>query len=312
MSLHLVPRSLLYIEHVAQFGSIQAAAKDLGISASAIHRQITLLEDATGELLFERTANGMTVTPHGKLLLDLALSWRLDNARLWNAIQENLGVEHGHIRAAAMDSMVNGLVPAVLQDLSRALPFVQVEIDILSPDNAVKGVLQGDYDLAIVANAPPDQNLTFHWKEEFPLGCIVSPKHPLAGRETIYLEEFISYPVVFQSHYISIRKHLEAQHGWIFEKAPQATVANSPHLIKILAATGNYIALTSEFDVAPEIRSGSLEFIPVGDENALRQTISVITNVHALETDLSKKILSMVTQNVRSIMAVLRPSKRVT
>lgn len=306
MSLHLVPRSLLHLEHVAQFGSIQAAARELGISASAIHRQITSLEEATGELLFERTANGMTITPHGQRLLDLALSWRLDSARLWNAIQENRGIEHGHIRVAAMDSMVNGLVPALLMDLSSALPQVQVEIDILTPDNAVKGVLHGDYDLAMVANAPPDRNLVFHWKEEFPLGCIVSPKHPLAGRSSILLEEFISYPVVFQSNHISIRKHLEARHGWIFDKAARAIVANSPQLIKVLATTGNYIALTSELDAAPEIRSGKLEFIPVGDENAIQQTISVISNVQAPETGLTKKVLSMTTQNLHSIMEMLR------
>lgn len=311
MSLHLVPRSLLYLEQVAQLGSIQAAAKELGISASAIHRQITTLEDATGELLFERIAQGMKITPHGQLLLDMALSWRLDSARLWTTIQENRGVEHGHIRVAAMDGMVNGLVPAMLLDVSRILPRVIVEIDILSPDNAVKGVLLGDYDLAMVANAPPDRNLTFHWKEDFPLGCIVSPKHALAGRKTIFLEEFISHPVVFQSSYISIRKHLEARHGWIFEKATQAIVANSPQLIKVLASTGKYIALTSELDAAPEIESGKLQFIPVGDKNAFQQTISIISNIHALETELTKNVKLIAIQNMRSIMTNLRTGTRI-
>ena len=46
MSLRLVPRSLQYFEQVAQRGSIQAASRELGISASAIHRQITAIEDA--------------------------------------------------------------------------------------------------------------------------------------------------------------------------------------------------------------------------------------------------------------------------
>ena len=56
MSLYLVPRSLWYIEQVARLGSIQAASRELGISASAIHRQIKTIEDAMGEPLFERDA----------------------------------------------------------------------------------------------------------------------------------------------------------------------------------------------------------------------------------------------------------------
>lgn len=72
MSLHLVPRSLRYIEQVAQLGSIQAASREFGISALAIHRQIKSIEDALGDMLFERDAKGMTLTPAGHLFLDLA------------------------------------------------------------------------------------------------------------------------------------------------------------------------------------------------------------------------------------------------
>jgi molybdate transport repressor ModE-like protein len=309
MPLHLVPRSLLYLEKVAEFGSIQAASKELGISASAIHRQITSLEDTIGELLFERTPKGMVITPQGQLLLDLALSWRLESARTWTTIQENRGIEHGRVKVAAMDGMVNGLVPAVLFGVTQRLPQVQIEIDILSPDNAVKGVLLGEYDFAMVANAPPDKNLIFHWKEDFPLGCIAAPTHPVAAKNQIYLEEFISYPVVFQSKYISIRKHLEARHGWIFEKAKRAIVANSPQLIKVLAASGDFIALTSALDADTEIKEGKLCFIPVGDENALQQTISVISNAHSLQTELNTTVLTIAVQEIQSLTENI-PSRR--
>ena len=86
MTLHLVPRSLHYLEQVAQFGSIQAASRELGITASAIHRQIKAIEDSLGELLFDRNTKGMVLTPTGRMLLELAREWRLDNARLWSAV----------------------------------------------------------------------------------------------------------------------------------------------------------------------------------------------------------------------------------
>ncbi len=296
MTIQLVPRSLRYLEYVAQFGSIQAASRELGVSASAIHRQIKAIEDTLGELLFERNAKGMSLTPAGRLILDIAREWRLDNARLWSSVQASRGIEHGHIRIAAMDGMVNGFVPELVNEIARRFPRVEVAIDITSPDNAVKGVLNGDFDFAAVVNPAPDDNLTFHWSREFPLGCIAAPSHPVANADGISLREFVSNPVVFQSSALAIRKLLEARHGWIFEQAANSVVVNSIQLMKLLVVSSRYIAVTSELDAAPEIRSGQLRFIPIIDPDIFRQKFAVISNVQIPDSTVSKKIIAITVQ----------------
>ena len=50
----LHPKALRYLAAVAQLGSVQAAAREVSISASAIDRQILLLEEDLGVPLFER------------------------------------------------------------------------------------------------------------------------------------------------------------------------------------------------------------------------------------------------------------------
>jgi DNA-binding transcriptional LysR family regulator len=296
MSLHLVPRSLQYIEQVAQLGSIQAASREFGISASAIHRQIKSIEDAVGEMLFDRDAKGMTLTPAGGLILDLARDWRLDNARLWTVIQANRGIEQGHIRIAAMDSMVNGFVPEMVGDIARLYPRVQVDIEITNPDGAAKGVLNGDFDIAAVANVAPHDNLKFHWSREFPLGCIATPEHPVASMERISFSEFVSHPVVFQSAALSIRKLLEARHSWIFDRAVSSVTVNSIQLMKLLVLSGRYVAVTSELDAGPEIRSEQLRFVPISDKDRFRQSISLISNTLIPESTASQKIIAMAVQ----------------
>lgn len=293
MALHLVPRALQYLEQVAHLGSIQAASRELGISASAIHRQIAAIEGALGELLFERDAKGMTLTPTGRLVLDLARDWRLDNARLWAVIEAGRGVAHGHFRIAAMDSMVNGLLPVLVADIARAFPRVTAEITIMSPDNAVKGVLNGEYDIAAVANAARHDTLSFHWFREFPLGCIATPVHPLARLECVSLQEIIAHPVVFQSAALSIRKLLALRHGWIFEQAKTSVEVNSIQLMKQLVATGRHVAITSELDAAPEILSGQLRFVPIGDPDLFSQTISLISNAEMPQSALCRAVIDM-------------------
>ncbi len=301
MTLHLVPRSLHYLEQVAQFGSIQAASRELGITASAIHRQIKAIEDTLGELLFDRETTGMVLTPTGRMLLELAREWRLDNSRLWSAVQANRGVEHGHVRIAAMDGMVNGLMPRLVREVSSRLPRVQVEIEITSPDNAVKGVLNGDFDLAAVVNPAPDDNLTFHWTREFPLGCIAAPGHPVAGSGSIALSEFVSHPVVFQSAALAIRKLLEARHSWIFERADRAVVVNSIQLMKHLVVSGQFIAVTSELDAGPELKAGQLRFVPIGDPDIFRQRFAVISNAQIPESRITQTIISITVQILQSL-----------
>ncbi|MDH3659113.1 MAG: LysR family transcriptional regulator [Alphaproteobacteria bacterium] len=301
MSLHLVPRPLKYLEQVAQHGSIQAASRELGISASAIHRQIKVIEDALGEMLFIRDAKGMTLTPAGQLILDLARDWRLDNARLWSVIQANRGVEQGHIRIAAMDGMVNGFLPEMVSEIARHFPRVHVEIDITSPDGAANGVLNGDVDFAAVANVAPNENLKFHWSREFPLGCIATPDHPVASMRDISFFDVVSHPVVFQSAALSIRKLLEARHSWIFDRAINAVTVNSIQLMKLLVLSGQYIAVTSELDAGPEILSGRLKFVPISDKDAFRQTISLISNVQIPESSANQKIIAMAVRLVERL-----------
>lgn len=292
MSLILVPRSLQYFERVAQLGSIQAASRELGISASAIHRQITAIEDALGELLFERETRGMTLTPTGYHVLELARDWRLDNARLWSVIQADRGIEQGHIKIAAMDSMVNGFVPKLLGEITKLYPRVRVELEIMSPDNAVKGVLNGDFDFAAVVNVAPDDKLNVHWSHDFPLGCIAAPNHPLARKSSIKLVDATKYPIVFQSAALTIRKLLEAHHAWIFDRSECSVVVNSIQLMKILVTTGQYVAFTSELDAGPEIRSERLKFIPISDTDIFSQRFSLISNILIPETPVAKQIIA--------------------
>ncbi|MEM8838511.1 MAG: LysR family transcriptional regulator [Pseudomonadota bacterium] len=291
MTLHLVPRSLQYLEQVAHLGSIQAASRELGISASAIHRQIAIIEESLGETVFDRDAKGMTLTYAGRLILDMARNWRLDSAKLQTIIQSHRGIEHGHLKIAAMDSMVNGFARDLVEAISRNFPKVTLEIEITSPSLAVKGVINGDFDIAAVANAAPNESLKFHWSREFPLGCIATPDHPIAQKDHVDFEEFVSHSVVFQGKTLAIRNLLEAHYGWIFERAKDAVVVNSIQLMKLLVLSGDYVAVTSELDANLELTTGRLAFVPIFEKDIFKQTISLVTNAQIPESIACKKVL---------------------
>ena len=71
MALHLVPRSLVYVEAVAEHCSVQGASRAIGIAASAIDRQIVLVEERLGVQLFDRMTTGMALTPAAEILVEI-------------------------------------------------------------------------------------------------------------------------------------------------------------------------------------------------------------------------------------------------
>lgn len=58
---------------IARAGSFSKAAEALGVHQSAISHRVTLLEDALGFALFERTTRQITPTTHGRILCAAAM-----------------------------------------------------------------------------------------------------------------------------------------------------------------------------------------------------------------------------------------------
>ena len=54
------------VEAVARCGSLQKAADELGVSASAVSQQINNAERQLGRLVFERSRSGLELTEFGR------------------------------------------------------------------------------------------------------------------------------------------------------------------------------------------------------------------------------------------------------
>jgi DNA-binding transcriptional LysR family regulator len=275
MRASLVPSALRYVDQVARSGSIQRAAKEMNIAASAINRQILLLERDLGVTLFDRIASGMRLTSAGDTVVTLARRWRTDERRADADLKRLRGINQGHVRLVAMDSHANGFLPRAVQAIAEQHPRISLEIQIASTDEAQAALLGGEADLVAAFNLTPHRDLHVIWRRELPFGCVVAPKHALARHKTISMQEIVVHPIALQHKMLAIRRYLDARHGWLFGEGQRMVETNSLQLVKILAAGGRYVALTSQLDAAPEIIAGTLKFIPVRDKGAEPQTISV-------------------------------------
>lgn len=310
MQLHLVPRSLNYIEAVAEHGSIQGAARAVGISASAIDRQVKLIEDRLGVRLFDRQTRGMQLTPAGEMFVLLAQRWRADETRIQSDVKRMQGVDFGHIRLATMDSLVNGVIPRCIDFVATNYPRVRIDVDVATPDDAVERLEEGRSDITLSFNLPRRRDVHVVWTADLPLYCVMAPGHPLASQNSVSLADVRKHAVVVQSRALSIRRMLDERHSWVFEDGPPPVVTNSLQLLKQLATGGNHVALTSEMDAAPELLNGSLVALPVTGAKVAGQTISVAVNARRTLPRIANYIATGLAEEAERMLAEVRNARK--
>lgn len=310
----LHPKALRYLVAVAELGSVQAAAREVSISASAIDRQILLLEDDLGVPLFERLPRGMQLTAAGELLVALSRRWRTDLNRTLSDIQQLQGINHGQLRLAAMDSHANGFLPAFVQVTARDHPRIVIDVEIHSPDEAVAQLLAGEVDIAVAFNLKPQRDLNLLWTADLPLGCAVAAAHPLATLPEVGLQDVVAWPLAVQSRALAIRRYLEKRHSWLLKEARPPLATNSLQLVKSLVRSGSHVALTSELDVGPEVLDGSVRFVPLRDRSAQAQSVSVATSASRplprIARIIAESLASFVEQHLQAIRQVAPETKR--
>ncbi len=302
----ILPKQLRYAEEVAKVGSIQAAAKELNISASAIDRQILLLEADLGVPLFERQPRGMRLTAAGEIIIVLARRWRADVSRTWLEVRQLQGVNQGRLKLAAMDSHVNGFLPVFVGRWARQYPRIRLEIDIMSTDQATTALVDGALDIAIAFNLKPQRDLHIVWSASLPLGCVVAPGHPLAGQQQVTLKEAAAYPLAVQGRSLTIRRYLESRHAWLFSEGEPPVVTNSLQLVKMLVLGASHVAITSELDAAPEIAAGTLRFIPIRDKDARPQTVGVAISARRPLPRIARIAAETLAEDIRACLEKVR------
>lgn len=174
---------------VATLGSFTAAAKSLRYTQSAVSRQIAVLEDDLGVVLFDREARGVRLTEEGRVLLAHAEAVldRLDVARRELTALRDL--DGGRLRIGAFATAEAQLVPHAMLAFQRDFPGVELSLsDGLTAALAAR-LRAGELDVAVVNDGPVLDGLTTHHLLDDPQFVAMSADHRLAHRKTLRLTE---------------------------------------------------------------------------------------------------------------------------
>lgn len=156
----------------ARSGSLSAASRALGISQPTLGRHIRSLEQQLGKDLFRREATGLSLTALGQELLPMAQSMELAAAHLALAAAAESPELEGTVRITASRVVAHYLLPAILADLRRIAPVLQIE---LVPSDTSENLLFQDADIALRMYRPTQPDLTIRHVTDLPIGLYAAP-----------------------------------------------------------------------------------------------------------------------------------------
>jgi LysR family transcriptional regulator, transcriptional activator of the cysJI operon len=249
------------VEH----GSLNQAANLLFLSQSALSQQIRMLESSLGAELVHRTSRGVDPTAEGHLfyayccrvleetaVLERQLrACRNGQAEVWLGVETVLG-EH--------------LLPSVLSVFGEAHPEAGLHLSIDHTHEIVDAVRQGALHMGVVPDRQDDPNLTWTHLLDQPLLVICHPRHTLASKGEVELEELREHAYIAREPWTKCRQlntRALANAGLVHDE--MKIVAE----MKTFAGKKSAVMANVGFGIAPwcgvwrEISDGSLARVPL-------------------------------------------------
>ena len=173
-------RRMRYFREVLSQGSIRKAADNLNTAASVIARQIKLLEEEIGEMLFERQPRGMVATEAAMHLLAYLHSCEAQQKQLEERLQALHGLQAGSVRILVAAGYVDALMTQVLLEFRARHPGLRIAVETASAHEVLAELARNRAHIGIAFNPPAHPDI--EWRASVPrrIGAVVRRDHPLA------------------------------------------------------------------------------------------------------------------------------------
>lgn len=151
----LLPDLAIFVT-VIEEGNFSKAAKKLGVTPSAVSRQISRLEDALSLKLLQRTTRQIALTESGKITFDYCKQM-LDAAdQAVNASSSVSTTPTGLLRIAAPKSLANQVLRPIFVEFSKIYPTIKLHLKVT---DRLLDPIHDAVDILIHINEKPIQSL---------------------------------------------------------------------------------------------------------------------------------------------------------
>lgn len=144
------------IRALAIGGTLAKAGELLGVHQTTVLRRLDQMEESMGVQFFERSRDGLHLTPVGETAFREAERLAIEMENLERKLVGQDSAPVGKVRLAAEDAMMNALLSPILAELVREFP--DIELETLT-DNDVANLSHREADLTLRSENKPQATL---------------------------------------------------------------------------------------------------------------------------------------------------------
>ncbi|KFF47464.1 LysR family transcriptional regulator [Gammaproteobacteria bacterium MFB021] len=144
---------LAFFQHIARARSLTGAARELGLSLSAVSKRLQQLEQRLGVTLAIRTTRRLTLTPEGERYLQRGALILDDLGELENSLREQGSALSGRLHVNATFGFGRRHVAPLLSRFAACHPQLSLQLEL---SNFPRRLDAQDVDIHIRVGEPPD------------------------------------------------------------------------------------------------------------------------------------------------------------
>ena len=195
---------------VSRYNSLSEAAQVLHRSPSAVSLTLKLIEEQTGQQLFEGERK-QVLTPFGEFFHECSMRAVTEHEKAVDDIERYASGESGHVRVAAVPSVATHLIPLVIKELYKTLPKIQVDLRDIDSYSVARTVTEGSSDFGIASLSPNSINLESELLTEEPFICLLPKGHPLeSNKKPLSFDDLIAHPFI-SNDLLELSNHQDVQ-----------------------------------------------------------------------------------------------------
>lgn len=269
-----------YFRTTVEAGSIRTASKRLNIAASAISRQINLMEQELGGLLLERLQNGVQPTELGLLLLKhchkleaLEFSFRQD-------IDNYHKLALGHLSLCVGEGFINAVVNRPLKEFHQRYRGIELDLDTGSTNQIINNLLEDRAHIGVMYQGDAHPELHYWYSSNQPLLALMSTQHILAASyKSISLEKIAKQQLILWSKGHGVRQLVDQGFSSQNLQPNIMLETNSLAAIRHMVIIGTGITLLPACAISQELEDGLVIAKPINSEIFAQAKAHVATRV---------------------------------
>ena len=254
-------RQLRAFCHAARYASITRAAERLHISQPAVSLHVRELEHELEAVLFERSGPRISLTRAGTRLFRIAMPLVEAMDGLTDSFTEELDdLLAGTLRMMAAPAAVAFVLPPYLKRFRDEHPGIRLRVRHGLVPQGLKLLSDNEVDLVVGAEEPSAEAFLYHPIFSYRLVLITPRDHPLAGRESVDVDEAAAWPAIVPPPGTYNLQFGESIAHQFAEKAKVAVEVRGWGVTKDYVEAGLGVAVVPDLCIAERDRLAAIPF----------------------------------------------------